>query len=636
MPQAAPLFNGPGTLTTAGATSITNQPGGQALGLENASWVNTGAATDLGVIAFNTPGTSTDVTAIVNKGSFTLSGPGANFTLAAGGTDSVNNSGTLIRTGIGTSTIASGIAITNIGTIEAASGTLVVGTLTGAGALRIDAGATLEIGSATTSQAVTFTGGAGATLKQDAPISRALAGFTAGDRLDFANLAVTSATITGTTLKVVTASATTTYTSAGLAGFVAGVQTDGSGGSFVSIDRAAVASHTPEPLAFGNHHVGDSSGNTLALTVSNIATADGYSEKLNAGLGAASAGFTASGTITGIGAGASNSTALKAVLNTTAAGSLAGTATLTLASNGSGIDGRGTTALPNQTVALTGAVYAYAAGALASTSVSLGNHHVGDTTGAFLTVSNTAAANGGYTEKLDASFTGSTGSATGTGSVSLIGAGANNAFGLGVALNPANAGVATGTESITYVSDGAGTSGLGTTTLGTQAVSITGTYFNLAAALPASTVIAFGNHHVGDSVASQALGLTNGAAAGAYSEALDASLAAAGQLTSSGTISGLLAGSTDATTLKIGETASAAGSITGSVVLGLVSDGNTIGDGLGTTTLAGQTITVTGANYALAVGQASNGGTRQSGCHPCQHAGHRRAHAHQWRGCRRL
>ena len=382
---------------------------------------------------------------------------------------------------------------------------------------------------------------------------------------------------------------------------------DGNGGDFVSVYRGAIATHAPDPLAFGNHHVGDSTGTTLALTVSNAAAADGYSEKLNAGFNGASAGFGAAGTVTGIVAGASNATSLTTVLDTAVAGAKSGTATLTLASDGAGVDGHGITALPRQTVNLTGAVYAYAAGTLASTSVGLGNHHEGDAAGAFLTITNTAAANGGYTEGLDAGFTGASGGAAGSGSVSLLAAGASSSTGLAVGLRLAGAGIVSGTETLTFVSDGFGTSGLGTTTLGTQAVSVSGTFFNLAAAQPATTVLALGNHHVGDIVALQTLALTNSAAAGGYSEALDASLAASGALTATGSITGLLAGATDSSSLLIGETANTAGAITGSLVLGLGSDGTAIGDGLGITALSSETITVTGANYALA--SAQTGGT---------------------------
>ena len=456
------------------------------------------------------------------------------------------------------------------------------------------------------SQSVTFTGGAGATLKLEAPASKALTGFTAGDRIDLVGTSVSKVAVAATTLTVTTSAGNLTFTSAGVTGEVATFASDGSGGTYVSLYRGAIAAHTPEPLVFGSHHVGDSTGNTLALTVSNTAVADGYSEKLNAGFGSASAGFSAGGTVTGIVAGASNSTSLTAVLNTATAGAVSGTATLTLASNGTGVDGKGVTALSSQTANLTGAVYAYAAGVLSGSNLTLGNHHVTDSASVFLTVGNSAAANGGFTEKLDVRLSAGTGAATGSGSVSLLAAGATDSTSLSVGLAPAGAGVATGTEILTYVSDGVGTSGLGTTTMGTQAVSVSGTYFNLAAATPAASVLALGNHHVGDTVTGISLALTNSAAAGAYSEALDASLAASGALTASGSITGLLAGNTDSTTLKIGETANTAGAITGSLVLGLTSDGAVIGDGLGTTTLIGQTITVTGANYALAAAQAGS------------------------------
>ena len=595
------------TVTTSGATGIVDL-GASVPDLSltgGVTWLNAGTATDNGFIGLNAVNTGGDTASIVNqvKGTLALGGPDAGIGISANsnGSDLLDNAGLVIKTGSGLSSIS--VPLLNTGAIEANTGSLALtGMITGTGNLKIDAGATLEVGSLPTTQHVSFTGGAGATLKLDTPASiGSLTALTAGDRLDLVGLTVTAAKIAGTTLTVTAGGVNTTYVSTGLTGEVAAFASDQNGGSFVSLYRTASATHAPEPLAFGNHHVGDSTGNTLALTVSNTAISDGYSEKLNAGLGSATTGFSAAGTVTAIAAGASNSNSLTAVLDTSTAGTKSGTATLMLASNGAGVDGRGATALASQTVNLTGAVYNFAAAGLASTSISLGNQHVGGTLNAFLTLTNTAAA-GSYSEGLDATFTAATGSATGTGTASLIAAGASNSSSLSVGLSPAAAGAATGTETLAFISDGTGTSGLGTTSLGTQAVSITGTFYNLAAGKLAATTIAFGNHHVGDTVAAKAVSLTNSAPTGAFSEKLNASLTSGIiGVTAAGSITGLAAGAANATTLKLTDTATTAGSIAGKAALGLVSDGTGI-DGLGTTSLLGQTITVTGGNFALASG----------------------------------
>jgi hypothetical protein len=387
-------LGGAGTIVTDNLVTIGsfNGNGAAALTLSGGvTWSNPSTVHDAGAI------TSNNAT-IANTGFFDFITDTGGISASVAG-DIFLNSGTLAKTGgTGTSTVAD--SVTNTGVIEAASGTLTfLDPLLGTGALQIDAGATLDVGNISASQSVTFTGGAGATLQLEAttPISGSFTGFGAGDRLDFGSQTATAATISGTTLTVTMPAGTFTYVSAGLAGDVAAISADATNGSFISIYRAATAAHTPEPLAFGNHHVGDITTNKLALTVSNTDVADGYSEKLNANLSGATAGFTAAGSVSGIAAGASNSTSLTVTLDTSTAGAKAGTAKLALATNGSGVDGRGSTPLAGQTVNLTGAVYAYAAAHLASTSVTLGNQHVGAAAHGVLSLSNSAAA-GGFSE----------------------------------------------------------------------------------------------------------------------------------------------------------------------------------------------------------------------------------------------
>jgi hypothetical protein len=77
-------------------------------------------------------------------------------------------------------------------------------------------------------------------------------------------------------------------------------------------------------------------------------------------LGGTTGAVTASGTVSGLAASASNTTSLAIGLMGTHDGVQNGTAALTLVSNGAGIDSLGTTALTTQTIAATGTLYNYA------------------------------------------------------------------------------------------------------------------------------------------------------------------------------------------------------------------------------------------------------------------------------------
>src|SRR6185437_342438 len=101
-------------------------------------------------------------------------------------------------------------------------------------------------------------------------------------------------------------------------------------------------------ISFGNHHVNDVVAQALTLT--NAAAADGFSEALDASIGAASAGVTAAGSFSGLAAQASDATSLTVGLDTGTAGAKAGTATITLTSDGTGTSGLGLTSDGTQTV----------------------------------------------------------------------------------------------------------------------------------------------------------------------------------------------------------------------------------------------------------------------------------------------
>ncbi|MCX6879129.1 MAG: choice-of-anchor D domain-containing protein, partial [Verrucomicrobia bacterium] len=113
---------------------------------------------------------------------------------------------------------------------------------------------------------------------------------------------------------------------------------------------AAPSNHTPEPVAFGNFHVGATAPSQV-LTLSNEAPNDTFSESLNASIGGATGGVTTNGgSFTALAPGATNSSSLAVGIGTSSAGSKNGTATLSLTSNGAGSSGLGLTPLPSQTV----------------------------------------------------------------------------------------------------------------------------------------------------------------------------------------------------------------------------------------------------------------------------------------------
>ena len=137
-------FTGPGTITTTGVTTIADLGTTQVLSLQGgANWINTGSVTESGAGNYNTAGVDGDTDSILNKGSFTFAGPDAGFGLSANGTDIFTNTGTLARTGAGTSILDG--TVNSSGTINVAGGVLQVqrgggalsGTLSGAGTLAL-------------------------------------------------------------------------------------------------------------------------------------------------------------------------------------------------------------------------------------------------------------------------------------------------------------------------------------------------------------------------------------------------------------------------------------------------------------------------------------------------------------------
>jgi autotransporter-associated beta strand protein len=114
--------------------------------------------------------------------------------------------------------------------------------------------------------------------------------------------------------------------------------------------------HTPEPINFGIVHQGATA--TQALSITNNAINDGFSESLNASIGGVTGDATTNGgSFSLLAAGSTDSASLVAGIDTTTGGVKSGTASISLVSDGTGTSGLGTTALASQTVNVSGSVF---------------------------------------------------------------------------------------------------------------------------------------------------------------------------------------------------------------------------------------------------------------------------------------
>ena len=345
---------------------------------------------------------------------------------------------------------------------------------------------------------------------------------------------------------------------------------------------ATPSAAAPNPVDFGNVRIGSVA--TQALTIANTAPNDGFSEKLNASIGGATAGVTASGSFTLLAPQASNGSSLVVGIDTSSAGAKAGTATITLASDGTGTSGLGVTPLPSQNVTVGGAVYRLANPTVAPPSIALAAR-VGDAAPtSSLTVTNVSP--DAYTERLNAGFGPVAAGFSGSGTVTGLSAGASSNA-LGVALNTGAAGSFNGNATVNLVSSGAGTTNAPDAALPSQNVALSGHVYTPAVAQTNTTVVDFGIVHRGDVVVDRAVSVTNAAAVTPLNDALAASIGGApAPFTTSGSVAGLAAGATDATNLRVGLGTANAGVFAGSANVGFASHDGELADlALGGTTV---------------------------------------------------
>ncbi len=138
------------------------------------------------------------------------------------------------------------------------------------------------------------------------------------------------------------------------------------GGGNVDLELYRLATGSTSAVNLGKTRVGGSlAGN---LTTTNSATADGFSERLNATVGTNTGDVNASsGTVTGVIAGANAST-INVGLSTTSSGAKTGSVLVSYVSDGTGLNNYTTTANGFQTVGVTGEVYDLASANLAQSA----------------------------------------------------------------------------------------------------------------------------------------------------------------------------------------------------------------------------------------------------------------------------
>ncbi len=416
------------------------------------------------------------------------------------------------------------------------------------------------------------------------------AGATSGGLTVGVNTA-TAGTVAGTIAINYTSAGTVNGVSNGLGTLAIGGTTYGVNGTIEAaanvVDQAAPVINTPT-IALGNVRLGAASP-TGAVSITNQATGN-QQAALNATI-SGTAPVTGSGSISLLAPGATNASSLTVGLNTSTAGAVSGTATVSLVSDASNIGGCAPNCqltLPSQNVTVTGAVYRLANPSVTPTSVTLAAR-VGDAAPTrALSITNSSP--DAFTEALNASFTGAapTGFTT-SGSVTALAA-QGTSTALSVGLNTATAGTYAGTATVGAVSTGVGTTGAPDVDVASTNVALAGRVYAPAVADVTATVD-FGIVHVGD-LATRGIGVTNVAPIATLNDVLVAAVSGGGPaFSTAGTTGGIAAGTSDNTSLQATLNTSTNGQFSGTAAVALVSRNPDLADrSLGSTnvTLTGQ------------------------------------------------
>ncbi|WP_026090876.1 choice-of-anchor D domain-containing protein [Sandarakinorhabdus sp. AAP62] len=370
-----------------------------------------------------------------------------------------------------------------------------------------------------------------------------------------------------------------------------------------SVFRLAQATLDPTSVAFGSRRVGDAAP-TQVLTITNSALNDGFSERLDAAVGATTGRATGSGGPVSLLAAGASSTDISVSIDTSVAGAN-GSVTINFASNGAGTSGAGITPLASQVVTLGGAVFQAAIAGSQPAEITLASRRIGDAAAtANLTISNIAPGTGGFTESLSATATGSNGfTVNGAGQATTGDLGVGGAQGLTIARGTGAAGAFTGSISIANTSLAAAGSGLSNLTLASQSVTVNSSVFQAAIAGSQPAEITLASRRVGDAAATSVLTISNVApGTGGFTEALSATATGSNGITVNGagqaSTGPLGVGGSQGLTIARGT--GTAGSFTGAVNIANTSLA-IAGSGLSDLALASQAVTVNSTVYQAAI-----------------------------------
>jgi autotransporter-associated beta strand protein len=504
------------------------------------------------------------------------------------------------------------------------AGTLVLGAAgTYGGGTEVDG--TLELAAAGAAGTGEITLAPGATLKLDqaGALANSVQGF-AGAGIDAAAIAGGTVSLVGDLLTIANAtqSVTVTLAESTLSYYGLSVGSDGHGGTVVTEaapgsapEHLANASLTTTLVQFGNVHVGATATATLALSNPLLQGGD----TLLAGAGLLPSPFAIGGSLSlAPGQGGSLDLAVLA----TGAGAFSETAPLSLLSE----SGTGAlTAVTGPSITLSGAVYALAQ-AVISQTIDLGATRLTGTLSGTLQIGDGASL-GAYANPYQESLIYTLGSPTyqyggAPSSVSFSGSASGTVASgkitdIGFSVAPASGNVAgdIGPTALILpvglISTGAGTSGLGTTTLSGQSTTITGTFYAAAQASYASSVD-FGWLHAGQT-GFATLYLSNTLPDDPYSDSLSASWTSIGNgflnasTTALGDYTGAGEGGGGGDIFDLELQSAATGTITDAAVLNLVSHDSVLADldSQGSVSLSG-----TVSNFAtLGLSEISGGGS---------------------------
>lgn len=349
-------------------------------------------------------------------------------------------------------------------------------------------------------------------------------------------------------------------------------------------------------INFGNYRVGSTLSQNVTLSNAALATSNNITESL------AVAGTTGTNGAAQLPSFSWLNQGQSAVGTFSMSSASAGVVTGSVNFNFNSVKGdsasttTGPTALPGQTVNMSGTGYRAANASFAATSVNLGNFRVGATnvTGSVDVTNNVTA--DGYSESLELASTGTTGGASATNVSGLLAAGGTKTLGVGLA-SISTAGANSGTVTLAKTSSGSGTSGLSDLSQGNQVITINANGYRAANAAFSATSVDLGKFHVGAGSLTGSVTVTNDVTADGFSESLALVAGSATGGASATNLTGLLAAGAQRTVGVGLASVSAVGANTGTISVGKASSG-TGTSGLADLDQGSQLITVSATGYS--------------------------------------